>query len=197
MAFEIFASAINASSAPDNLVTSALDNLVTSWKASDTIAVVALIVSAIISVATISVNAWFTSRTRRSEQLKVARELMNRILESEKPVAALLDKYLTSPPKDEKIRKLGTAQWIDNVGVILIGVQNFKHEVERGQINNESDIKLYKKQLFGVLIYTKGLHEIFSDLNGLLTKDREQIDGWITDLMAWCREGNEESIPGT
>ncbi|MPZ07261.1 MAG: hypothetical protein GEU26_12745 [Nitrososphaeraceae archaeon] len=161
---------------------------------SDSIAIVALIISTITACATaiaLSFNIWHTSRTRRSEELKVARELMNRIWDGRKVLDDYYERYIASPPKNEEL-KIRAYEWANLVGDLIYEIEGFRAYVITGEIKNRTDVELHKIRIFVVLQRIENLRNLIP----IEPKEPKDVsDRWIVELKKWCREGNEGRLP--
>ena len=180
MAFEIFTVAVNTSGTPEIIVHPP--------SSFDYVALGAIL----ISLGTLGFTIWNANRTRRSEQLKVARELMYSIIECRQVVDTLYDRYRASTPKDDQDRGLEVLEWVRSIGDLMYEIEEFRSFVTFQGIENKSEILLYKMRLHGLLEYVKVLRSGIS-LEDSQTKDH--YDRWTTELREWCKKGNEKRLP--
>jgi hypothetical protein len=177
MIFEIFtAAALNASGSPNIPPTQSTPFVF--------LAVGALL----ISLSTLGFTIWNASRTRRSEQLKIARELMYRILDSRHTIDSLHDKR-HGPQEDDENMNIKSFEWVRSISDLMNDIEEFKAYSIIEDIENRSDILLYKIRIHAVLE-----HVLVSRRNVSLEQSdaKSFYDQWISELEGRCKKGNEK-----
>jgi hypothetical protein len=144
-----------------------------------------------ISLSTLGFSIWQWTRTRKSEQLKIARELTYSIHGSRQILDAFFDRYNVSPPKEERDYRLRAVEWIRSLGDFMYEIEEFKFFIVFQGKENNNEILNYKMRLLVDLTYVQELRRLlpFED-----QKTREHYDKWITELREWCEKGNERRI---
>jgi hypothetical protein len=198
MTSEVFAQVINASSP--------LANPSTQSTPFDILAVGALI----ISLSTLGFTIWNASRTRKSEQFKIAREMMNSLLEMYKEMQDKMNRSYSRPlktPENEKdvhysevgeqYDQLTKASFMRNM------IEEFKLFVQQQGIGKSPMILLYKLRVLDIassvtVTFMYSLHryrepeETNQELRDMIKRENEELKKWYEQVQEWCGEGNED-----
>ena len=138
----------------------------------------------LISLSTLGFSVWQWTRTRRSEQLKVSRELMYRIFERRQVLDAVFDGYTATPPIAPTDVAHRTLEWTRSIRDFMFEIHEFRSYVNHQKIDKRSEILQYKKRLNGDLLYIQGAHKLlpFNVSKSL----GPGIDNEINELKKWC-----------
>lgn len=137
----------------------------------------------IISGATFIVNSWRWSRTRRSDELKVARDITDRLAKKTERLDDFFNDHYQESSEKEIDAVLRKKIWQQHLSAFLSDAEEFKYHVENKEITHKYDIYFYKVKLKGHLSRAQ------TYIGLIPPPDTGFIANWIKELIEWCDKG--------